>query len=556
MNLVERHGVVGLLVLIIVFLFLFPDKVEKFQANILYPLFRWFRLGPKLYISKRVSSTVKEFFNRHLGRPLSTLKSLSIRIKWVTQSEDPILKEDGTIILRMQESDDQTHNLLTAANYVVATTICPTIRQRIAPEIGETIDLAILHRFAQQLGKHAIPIFHKHFLLPKVGEDHLTLLEELIELDNAGVFVTVFLEEIELLGESLMADGDFSDKSQSIREFLGFLLPIARRKEYEEVPLDFIGADFRVSILMLAKNSRAETQGVEPYINRFRKIIRPLRGHHNSSRVGITFYQVGQITAGFEERLVELKLQPGQQTAGKVMDVSRDNVHVDVAGLNGLVRRPEAAWLICEDCREVVSVGEERTFVVRDVDMDRGILLLSLKIPETDPVGDAAPPQLDEEVRGKVVAANEGGLILRTEESWEVYIPMEEVSWDSVPPSPETYMGQSISCKITNSNPGDRSFKGSIRIGEPNPWPAIGKKFPKGTRVRVEVNCIDAKGIVAKFEEEEVYGYISKYVLEAAGHEYAEYRETMVVGQKLHAVVSRVFQGKKKIQLELARNVD
>ena len=51
-------------------------------------------------------------------------------------------------------------------------------------------------------------------------------------------------------------------------------------------------------------------------------------------------------------------------------------------------------------------------------------------------------------------------------------------------------------------------------------------------------------------------GIIPRESLEKAGFEYANYKENIVVGQGIEVVVTKVFLSKKKIRLDLKRNLN
>src|SRR5699024_4211519 len=78
-------------------------------------------------------------------------------------------------------------------------------------------------------------------------------------------------------------------------------------------------------------------------------------------------------------------LQKGQVRPGVVSSIVNFGAFVDLGGVDGLVHVSELSWKHIDHPGEVVTVGDEVTVEVLDVDMDRERVLLSLKAPQVDP---------------------------------------------------------------------------------------------------------------------------------------------------------------------------
>ena len=83
----------------------------------------------------------------------------------------------------------------------------------------------------------------------------------------------------------------------------------------------------------------------------------------------------------------------------------------------------------------------------------------------------------------------------------------------------------------------------------------IYKRFPKGTQLRgtvIEVN----PDLVRIQLPDGLQGILPATSLQKAGFELADFTKTMVVGQGLDVVVTKVFLARHRIRLDLMRNVD
>lgn len=79
------------------------------------------------------------------------------------------------------------------------------------------------------------------------------------------------------------------------------------------------------------------------------------------------------------------KLRPGQIVRGRVTRLKPFGAFVDLDGVDGLVRKPELSWTPVSHPRDIVSVGQEITVQILDVDTDRQHVTLSLKATQVDP---------------------------------------------------------------------------------------------------------------------------------------------------------------------------
>src|SRR5690606_2496537 len=121
-----------------------PDRAEKLKALITQPFYRFFRWFSKEHISSRVASQANEFLSSSVFSQLTHSENYNIKVKWVKEASDPIFKENGSLILRMKEEDDQTQNILSAVHTALPHVLCPLIRKNINKTCEKSIDLAIL----------------------------------------------------------------------------------------------------------------------------------------------------------------------------------------------------------------------------------------------------------------------------------------------------------------------------------------------------------------------------------------------------------------------------
>src|ERR1700751_2340179 len=109
-------------------------------------------------------------------------------------------------------------------------------------------------------------------------------------------------------------------------------------------------------------------------------------------------------------------LHRGQVVTGTVTEIASFGVtFVDIGSLTAMINIPELSWRNFNYPRDVVSVGQEVTATVLDVDAGRGRATLSLKALQPDPLIDVQH-QTGETVVGTVTKIAPIGAFVRVED--------------------------------------------------------------------------------------------------------------------------------------------
>lgn len=600
-QLLANYGLLGFLIFVLVLILLLivqkPERAIELRVFVLLPLYRLFRMGSKQYIASRVSSSVKDFIGKQLGSQLPYLSDTEVRVKWVSTPTDPVLSRDGTLILRLEETNNQTRNIMAATRAAIPTLVCPTIRQNINNSLDTSIDLALLYKLSDGLGKHAHPIFLKYFLNPEISSDQTAaiLLQKLRQMDRFGIFLSIFLEELNTLGAAIYTKGDTSDKTESIILFLDFLLEIATREFEEKTPLDHVSQDIRVSILLLAKSLRAETEGIIPYLDRINKKFRfadsvyivaynvakkfyprlltaleedtrltriknievpSLDIHETSSHINVALFQRNYILPEipFEEKLRQSSISKGNTVSGIVIDVAPAIAVVRVNDLNAIIASGECSWQKYNDCNDYLEIGKEYNFLVKQVDNLKSRLELSMQLPEHDPWLSKGLPKVGDSITVTIQSRYGSRYVSKYKDYIQVIIPQREVSWTEVDFSIlDKIIGTSCTVLIYEMIYSTRTIFASIIRPKSQFWRDLRSQLPRGTKFRGKVSDV-THDVVKVLLPNELVGEIPREAMLKAGFEYANYEESVVKGQGLAVVVTNINVGTHKIQLDLARN--
>src|SRR5690554_2610115 len=144
------------------------------------------------------------------------------------------------------------------------------------------------------------------------------------------------------------------------------------------------------------------------------------------------------------------QLQKGQIRKGVVSSIVNFGAFVDLGGVDGLVHVSELSWKHIDHPTELVTVGDEVTVEVLDVDMDRERVSLSLKATQEDPWQHfARTHQMGQIVPGKVTKLVPFGSFVRVEEGIEGLVHISELAERHVEiPEQVVQVGTEIFVKI------------------------------------------------------------------------------------------------------------
>lgn len=124
-----------------------------------------------------------------------------------------------------------------------------------------------------------------------------------------------------------------------------------------------------------------------------------------------------------KDRLASVKV--GSRVTGKVVSIADFGAVVDLGGVRGLVHRSELSWGRFSQPSDVVSVGDDVTVEVLDVNRGRKRVSLSLKRTAPDPY---AGVEVGEIVPATVTRVVDYGAFARLESGAEGLIHMSELS--------------------------------------------------------------------------------------------------------------------------------
>ena len=162
-------------------------------------------------------------------------------------------------------------------------------------------------------------------------------------------------------------------------------------------------------------------------------------------------------------------LEPGALSQGVVSSVVNFGAFVDLGGMDGLVHVSELSWQHVSHPGEIVSVGDEVTVKVLEVDRDRERISLSIRQTKEDPweefVRDA---QVGGIIDGSVTKTVPFGAFIAVGEGVEGLVHVSEIALHHVEsPELELSISQQVRVKVTEIDADRRRVSLSIKQALP-----------------------------------------------------------------------------------------
>lgn len=262
-------GTSGVLALVLVYLFLFPEKAERVGSWIYRGLRGVGSFFEKGYVATDIQASINTY-QRGIEAEVAGILPYPVSIHWVKEMDPQAFIQGGTCIVRMHRSDLRAENLVTATVAYVGQVTLPVARRYLDRSVSKGIDMAMTRRLLLgQSSPEAFHAFQDSVLGPLVREDQsfAEMYRPIEALDDNGFLTRVLLREFLELGRLLFPrEADPSMAAETVR-FVRFLSDIAT-KESTDVPLDFRGSLLSVNVLLVARHWKLELHGLDPYVNR------------------------------------------------------------------------------------------------------------------------------------------------------------------------------------------------------------------------------------------------------------------------------------------------
>ena len=173
----------------------------------------------------------------------------------------------------MDHNRTRNQNIVCAITDYVSHGLLPTIKLHIDKNIMKSSRLVLSKKLISLAYSKGLNYFLENiFIFETEKEPEIKrLVQELLRLDDSGMFVQILLREYINVGNKYAHGVVKEDFQEETRLFLQFLYTIANRESGEETPLDFNGTYFKTGIILIANDFTYYAHGSSVYIKRFKE---------------------------------------------------------------------------------------------------------------------------------------------------------------------------------------------------------------------------------------------------------------------------------------------
>ncbi len=147
-------------------------------------------------------------------------------------------------------------------------------------------------------------------------------------------------------------------------------------------------------------------------------------------------------------------IKEGDHIRGKVYKVAKNEVTVDINYVTeGTIYANELTKKPIDSCAEIVNEGDEIDVIVKKIDDDQGVVLLSRLDIEAAEAFEFFQEMFNEEraFEAKVIKTNKGGLMLNSQGFDRLFMPISEIDTEYVTDL-EHYVGKTMKVKAIEIN--------------------------------------------------------------------------------------------------------
>lgn len=265
------YGYYGLLGLIIIVLFFFPDNAKKWAGWVYYFLGYCFKIFRKRAIRYRLESSCSKSLE-NFSKELPDIEIPDLSIEWIKKDDniDTIFKE-GKAIVKLNFDKDQTKNILKATTVYVKDAFLKHSKPYMSDKLKKALDFSITRKILLNINKN------KKNILSQFIEYNISEIEEITEqisyieeIDDNGLLTRIFIREINYWGTKLTGRLPKNEQKEEADNFLNFIYDIAIREPDDYTELQFIKNNLKIGVLLVAKKDTYLSYGLEPYLRRIK----------------------------------------------------------------------------------------------------------------------------------------------------------------------------------------------------------------------------------------------------------------------------------------------
>ena len=200
------------------------------------------------------------------------------------------------------------------------------------------------------------------------------------------------------------------------------------------------------------------------------------------------------------------KYEPGSKITGKIVSLTDYGAFIELEpGVEGLIHVSEMSWTKkVRHPSKIVQLGQEVEAIVKDLDVERKRISLSMKEAEPNPwrlALDRYP--VGSIVMGRVRNITDFGVFIGLDEGIDGLVHISDISWSQrlCKPSEVAKKGEEIEVKVLNIDVSQERLSLGVKQLIGDPWKDLDEKYPIRSEVTGTIVNITDFGIFVEVEE-------------------------------------------------------
>lgn len=263
-----------LLLACIIFVIIVKPDLAFYWISKIQSLFMWVSTDMK---KKQIESTIKAnilAISKSAAKELHEVMPYDLKIEWVKESERESFLDGNQVVVCMDNKRNKTCNIVHAVNDYVHTALLSKEKSCIDLNTYKSSCLVMTRKLLLNTYEDGISYFFDNILSDEMSNDEelKVAIQNLIELDESGLFLQVMLRELKLRSNMVFGKINNSSFAEETKQFIDFLYEIAIREAGDNsTNLNFNGNYYKVGIILVANAMTYYNVGDKVYIKRFKQ---------------------------------------------------------------------------------------------------------------------------------------------------------------------------------------------------------------------------------------------------------------------------------------------
>ena len=203
---------------------------------------------------------------------------------------------------------------------------------------------------------------------------------------------------------------------------------------------------------------------------------------------------------------VQKKYEIGTRVTGKIVSITDYGAFIELEpGVEGLIHISEMSWTKkVRHPSKIVQLGDEVEALVKDLDIERKRISLSMKEAEPNPWKLAMERYpIGSIVQGKVRNITDFGIFIGLDEGIDGLVHVSDISWNQrlSKPSDISRKGEDIEVKVLNIDISQERLSLGIKQLTEDPWKNLDERYPLNSEVTGTVVNLTDFGIFVEVSE-------------------------------------------------------